>query len=425
MNFTSLALKVWLPLAIVGLAPTVFYPDDWMIWVLFAVAFSGIASYLAYLLQKNTALPIIEFFGELEKDGNLSVSKRCTHQGSAGELPGSVNNFLKSCDAQLTDIAASASRLVPISRELADSYMMIYQKSEMQNQFGNTVAASVNEMEVVRSEVYEHNQQINQAVTETVRTVEQSHNTVRETGESMRILAGSTNETVNQISVLAQVNDEILGIAQTITEIAESTNLLALNAAIEAARAGEHGRGFAVVADEVRRLSAQTQEATAKIRAMADSISDETSKTVGQIERNRDDAEATMHKMTAATEDLDTIFSAVTRIKGLSETIGGAMERQAQVSSEATENVAGLVSLNSSVVAESQSHSVSDADLLRLSEFIHSKIMRFDLTEDGWDISQRPSKKVYNTTNDVADGVLSGVQAQETGVQDDSDIELF
>tara|TARA_R110002050_G_scaffold9504_1_gene33393 strand:+ start:557911 stop:558912 length:1002 start_codon:yes stop_codon:yes gene_type:complete len=67
----------------------------------------------------------------------------------------------------------------------------------------------------------------------------------------------------------AERMNEILTVADVISEITQQTNLLALNAAIEAARAGDAGRGFAVVADEVRKLVGRTEDANQQIRTMA------------------------------------------------------------------------------------------------------------------------------------------------------------
>ncbi len=86
------------------------------------------------------------------------------------------------------------------------------------------------------------------------------------------------------ITGFASAMEQVKRVSQAIDTIARTTNMLALNAAIEAEKAGEAGQTFAVVAAEVKKLALDTRTAAVEITGTVNSLSNEASKFVGQIE---------------------------------------------------------------------------------------------------------------------------------------------
>lgn len=163
--------------------------------------------------------------------------------------------------------------LIDIMNVLNESFISINEQAATVLQYSGNLAETsktVADMATAQSESVLNASREMRRLTDNMEKIAESAASIKENTDSTneRLAAGNAemNELVLAMDEIAHCYDEIAEFVTEINSIASQTNLLALNASIEAARAGEAGKGFAVVADEIGSLSADSSQASAKIR---------------------------------------------------------------------------------------------------------------------------------------------------------------
>ena len=227
---------------------------------------------------------------------------------------------------------------------------------------------------------------------------------------SMERIQQQVESTSERVRELGQKGQEIGGIIETITQIAEQTNLLALNAAIEAARAGEHGRGFAVVADEVRKLAERAAGATREIGALVGGVRSGVEQAVTAMD-------SSLREVTEGAAKSGEAGKALTEIRHSAETtsdamqgLTGVMQRMGNTVQKVRGSVADLLAIAAS--SESAAQAMTEE-----SECVSEVIQ---IVSAGSDATASDATAIHSTTERVfvsAQTVSTAIQEQAGSIE--------
>ncbi|MBU2877219.1 MULTISPECIES: methyl-accepting chemotaxis protein [Aliiglaciecola] len=232
-----------------------------------AIIFGSITtrSIAAPIARINRSLGLIS-------SGDLTHKAYSTNQDEFAILATNVNKVTESLRAVVEKILLQEASLENAMQTTANLSEQTLIQVEQQKQQLNLTAAETNS---IRQASKSNTQQIQHGMHQLQQVSKQSANVSKLVSSTHKQISEQTQQAEQSSTIIHRLDEnskKIGSILDVIKTIAQQTNLLALNAAIEAARAGEQGRGFAVVADEVRTLANRTQNSTAEIEAMIESL---------------------------------------------------------------------------------------------------------------------------------------------------------
>ena len=226
---------------------------------------------------------------------------------SAGQVAETTSQILSSMEEVNSALGSVEADVATQAQDAEDGYQMMAVFGDKINHMNETVDSMGSMMQ------------------STIGSIQRGTTMVDELKRTATATGKITRELVDNVENVNEQSTAIARIIETISDIAEETNLLSLNASIEAARAGESGRGFAVVAQSIGKLAAQSMTAGSEITGIVASIEEATrtaAESAGQTEKNVDYQMKALEETVSVFHEInDTVQALVSNLQGITSGI--------------------------------------------------------------------------------------------------------
>ncbi|GAB7037008.1 MULTISPECIES: HAMP domain-containing methyl-accepting chemotaxis protein [Catenuloplanes] len=175
----------------------------------------------------------------------------------------------------------------------------------------NEITTTIEELLITSRQISEGAQRVAKIAEDTATAAASGDSTIEQARSSITAIRQQVDLIVQHMLELGQRSQQIGGVVDLVSELAEQTNILAINATIEASGAGEWGRRFAVVADEIRKLADRTAASAKEIRALIDDVRGAVNTTVMATETGAKAVDAGTRQFGEVTASFQQIVSLV------------------------------------------------------------------------------------------------------------------
>lgn len=281
MSVAALYLNQWIFLA-VGIAVNA-------ITVVSQVAIAGFGD-VSYLFSDVLQILVTVILFKMVRTGAKLVSEADASSAQSKKLLEDLRKVLDVIRANTAELNADISKgneslelIREISGSITSAAHEIAEGTATQSRSVSLINQMINAAYSGISELTEMSNRLKDVSAESSRILAEGVGQVDMMNRHMGMISEAARKSLSTVHELTRNMDAINDFLESITMIAEQTNMLALNAAIEAARAGDSGKGFAVVAEEVRKLAEQSAATVSRIDQIMDQIKDKTEKVLEEV----------------------------------------------------------------------------------------------------------------------------------------------